>query len=356
MDIIKFPSKAKERIYKQFPPLSLNEAPHRYEIRVIEHGIEKIDEYHVIFWHRLLRTIYQAPLEIECELREENQAINNPQTAIFRRLENKSEWQVLGTSQENLTKIHAQEMKPHPVSWKYFIKLPSGGIIQIGTKDQNTKLFVAHVISSQFKDEDDEEAKKFIALLLEEAKKEANNKLFDPLKEFNNTDGLKLYHIFNVYRANYVSGNFMLTEALTQEETLRDEMLKYDTRTDYYDEEKMDHIDRFMLAKGMYFSSAITFFFMALEGFINIIFHSFLKGSLRGRDLNIEERFDIEQKLKLMPALCDGFIQKSTNSMNKIFLKFRELKDFRNSLFHAKVEDALKSFAFIEGGFFIIAI
>ena len=33
-------------------------------------------------------------------------------------------------------------------------------------------------------------------------------------------------------------------------------------------------------------------------------------------------------------------------------MKFRELKDFRNSLFHAKVEDALKSFAFIEGGFF----
>ncbi|MDP3013240.1 MAG: hypothetical protein Q8M92_03295, partial [Candidatus Subteraquimicrobiales bacterium] len=317
---------------------------------------ENIDEYDVVFWHRLLKTIYQEPLEMECELHVRNQAIKNPETAILRRLDERSKWQILKTTEETAIKIQSGEIKPLPVNWKYFIKLPSGGIIEIGTKDQHTVLYFAHVISGQVKDEDSKQTEKFIALLLEEAKKESRNKLFDPLKEFKKTDGLKFYHLFNVYLANYVSAEFMLGEAVTQEKVLRDEFLKYDARisdlySDLYDEEKRKHIDQFMLACGMYYLSAITYFFMSLEGFINIVFHSFQKENLRDRDLNIEERFDIEQKLKLMTALCNGFIQKSTDSTDDIYSKFLKLKKYRNNIFHSKVEDSLKGLLIIEDGF-----
>ena len=326
--------------------------PQIYEIKAIEHEMESINKYHVLFWYRLLRNIYQNPLEMECDLLVKDQEIDHPETAILRRSE-ESEWQILNTSENIIKKIQSQEIKPFPVNWKYFIRLPSGGTIEIGSKDRNTTLFLAHVIIGQLKNEDDRQAKKFISLLLEEAEKEERNKLFDPLKEFERIDGLKVYQLFNVYRANYVSAEFMFKQALDQEEVLREEILKYDTRTsDYFDEEKMKHCDQFMLAKGMYFLSAITFYFMALEGFINIIFHSFLKENLRGRDLNIEQRFDIEQKLKLMPALCNGFNQEPANSTDSIYLKFLKLKKSRNSIFHSKVEDALKSFVFVESGFF----
>ena len=352
MAIIDFPSKVKERIYKQYPSLSYDEVPHTYEIKVIDYERQRIEEYDVVFWHRLLKTIYQEPLEVECELIVNNQADNKPETAILRRLEEKSKWQILKTTAEKAMKIQSREIKPFPVNWKYFIKLPSGGIIEIGTKDRNTVLYFAYAISCQGKNEDSKQAEKFISLLLEEANKEARNKLFDPLKEFKKTDRLKFYQLFNVYRANYVSAEFMLIEALTQEKVRGNEVLRYDARTsDFYDEGKMNHMNQSILASGMYFLSAITYFFMALEGFINIIFHAFLKDNLRTRDLNIDQRFDIEQKLKLMPALCNGFIQESADATDDIYSKFLKLKKFRNSIFHSKVEDALKSFVVIEDGF-----
>lgn len=350
MDIIDFPSKAKERIYKQFPPVSGGEVPQIYEIEAIEYARQSIEEYDVVFWHRLLKTIYQEPLEMECELHVMNQGPKRPVTAILRRLEEKSKWKILDASEETALKIQSGEIKPIPVNWKYFIRLSGREIIEIGTKDQHTVLYFAHVLSGQVKDEDREQAEKLISLLLDEAKK-AGNQLFNPIKEFDKNDGLKFYQLFNVYRANYVSAEFMLSEASTQEKVLRDEFLKYDARTsDLYDEERRNHIDQFMLACGMYFSSAITYLFMSLEGFINIVFHSFLKKNLRDSNLNIEKRFDIEQKLKLMTTLCDGFIQESHDSTNDIYAKFTKLKNYRNIIFHSKIEDSLKSLGFIEDG------
>ena len=351
-DIIDLKSKAKNRIYNQFPPLTSGELPHLYEIKPIEYEKQSIEEYDVVFWHRLLKSIYQEPLEIECELHIKNQANDNPETAILRRLEEKSKWAILNTTEENSQKIEAGQMKPIPINWKYFFGLPSKGIIEIGTKDQHTVLYFAHVICGQVRDEDSKQAEKFISLLLEEAKKEARNKLFDPLKEFEKKDGLRFYQLFNIYRANYVSAEFMHRMAMTQEKHLRDEFLKYDARTnDLHDEEKRKHIDHFMLACGMYFSSAITYFFMALEGFLNIIFHSFLKKNLRVSGLNIEKKFDIEQKLKLLPVLCDGFLHEQYNATSDLYTKFGKLTNYRNSIFHSKVEEALKSLIFLEDGF-----
>ena len=351
MTVIDFPPKAKERIYTQYPPLSYDEVPQTYEIKVIEYERPRVDDYDVVFWHRLLKTIYQGPLEMECELHVRDQAINNPEIAILRR-EEKSKWQILKTTEEIAMKIQSREIKPFPVNWKYFIKLPSGGIIEIGTKDRLTVLYFAHVFIGSVKDSDSKQAEKFISVLLDEARKEASNKLFNPLKDFEKKERLKLYQLFNIYRANYISAELMLSMAVTQEKHLRDEFLKYDARTDdLLDDEKREHFDKYMLSCGMYFSSAITYFYMALEGFINIVLHSFLKKNLRASGLNIEKKFDIEQKLKLLPVLCDGFLHEQYNVSSDLYPKFRKLTEYRNSIFHSKIEEALKSLVFIEDGF-----
>jgi hypothetical protein len=140
--------------------------------------------------------------------------------------------------------------------------------------------------------------------------------------------------------------------ATSQEELIRAESIKYDARTsDLYDEEKRNHMELYMLAAGTYFLSAITYYFMALEGFINLVFHSFLKKDFRDSNLNIEKRFDIEQKLKLMPALCHGFKPEYLDSPLAVFDNFRKLKDHRNTVFHAKIEESLRNLGFIEDGF-----
>ena len=53
-----------------------------------------------------------------------------------------------------------------------------------------------------------------------------------------------------------------------------------------------------------------------------------------------------------MSSLCNGFIQDSVNSTDDIYAKFRKLKKYRNSIFHSKVEESLKSLSFVENGFF----
>lgn len=124
MAIIDFPSVAKERIYKQFPPLNSDEVPHPYAIKTIEYKRESIEEYDVVFWHRLLKSIYQEPMEIECELNVKNQVNKIPEMATLRRLEEKSMWSI-NTTEATAMQIQAGEIKPMPVNWKYFIKLTS---------------------------------------------------------------------------------------------------------------------------------------------------------------------------------------------------------------------------------------
>jgi hypothetical protein len=144
----------------------------------------------------------------------------------------------------------------------------------------------------------------------------------------------------------------MQNMATTQEEIIRADSIKYDARTsDLHDEEKRNHMELYMLASGTYFSSAITYYFMALEGFINIVFHSFLKKDFRDSSLNIEKRFDIEQKLKLMPALCHGFKPEYLDSPLTVFDNFRKLKEHRNIVFHSKIEESLRDLGFFEDGF-----
>lgn len=349
-DIIDLKNKTKNRISDQYPNLSGSAVPTPHEIKRIIARQKEFEEYDVVFWHLLLRDIYREPSEMECALIAKGQEISSAKKSTLRRLKGSAKWQLLNPDANIVLKLEAGEITPLPINWKYFISLPSGGILELGTKKYHSIFYRAHIVSRHHHEKDKKEADKFIDLLLKEASR-LRNQLFSPIKKFEKAEGLKLYHLFNVYLSNYVSAKFMFDTALSQEQHLRAEFLRYDAETEQHELDKKEHIDQFMLACGMYYSSAITYLFMALEGFINIVFHAFLKSDLRDRDLNIEQRFDIEQKLKLMPSMCSGFKEEYSGATSEIYSSFLKLKKYRNSIFHSKIEEALKSLVFIEDGF-----
>jgi hypothetical protein len=172
-NIIKLRTKAQERIYNQYPPLESNKIPISYEIRQMENPIERIGKYHVILWYRLLKSIYQDAQEFKCELLTEHQEGTPPETAVLRRTHNLSEWNVLNTTSENISKI--QQGKIWLSDWKYYFSLPTGGIVSIGTQNRCTSIQVALVLcESKPNPEDNQEVDKFISLLLDAIRNKIN--------------------------------------------------------------------------------------------------------------------------------------------------------------------------------------
>ena len=346
-------NKFRDRIVTKYPALKEADIPSSYTVMPIDYRRGDIDKHHVIFWHRLLRNIYQVPLEIQCEIKNcTNEEEGKIETVFLRKTDKINNWAVMGADETLISKIDAGEIKPHPVNWNYMILLPSGGIVKLGTKDKNTIFSFAQVILPQSSEKNhSEEAKKFIDILLEEANR-VREQLFNPIKEFGKQESIKLYLLFNVYLSNYRSAQYMLDISESQEVGLRKEFLKYDARTsDLLDEEKKKYFDQHLLICGVFYCSAISYFFMALEGFVNIVFHAFLKQRFRDKDLGTDQRLDLEQKLRFMPSLCNGFNEDS-NFPSTILSGFKILKNYRNSLFHSNVEESLKSLNFVEDGFF----
>lgn len=345
-------TKFRDRIATWYPAIDRTDISDDYGIMPIEYREDEVEKYHVIFWHRLLRNIYEEPLEIECEFRNiSHEGKANIQTASLRKAREKDHWLVIGIDETCASAIDAGKIKLAPINWRYLVRLPSGGIVELGTKDKSTIFYIAQVTPPESSEKNNsEEAKKLIDLLLEEAKR-LTGQLFNPTKEFENQQGISLYLLFNVYLSNYLSAETMLGIAESQEAALAEEFLRYDARTsDLYDEEKRKHFNQHMLTCGMFYCSAITYFFMALEGFVNLVFHAFLKKRFRDSSFRTDERLDLEQKLRFMSSLCKGFNENS-DFPSAILAEFKMLKNYRNSLFHSKVEDSLKSLCFVEDGF-----
>lgn len=344
--LIDLGTKIRDRIITRYPQMEETDIPNNYDLIQVDYRRDDIEKYHVIFWHRLLKRIYQGPSAIECEFQHYGE------TFPFRKTQETDKWTVVGMDESLAAGIEAGEIRPSPVNWKYLIKLPSGGIVELGTRDSSTVFYINKVERPEKSEkEDNEEATEFIDIILDEANRlRLGGQLFNPVNEFKKSEVPKSYLLFNVYLSNYLSGETILSIAESQEASLLKESLKYDARSDYADEKKREYIDQSLLRRGTYYCSAITYFYMALEGFINLLFHAFLKNSFRDKDFNIEIRFDLEQKLRFMPFLCNGFKENSVLS-STILSEFRTLRKYRNSLFHSKVEESLKSLAFVEDGF-----
>lgn len=291
--------------------------PEKYKTVTITFKEDEIQDYDVIFFHRFLKRIYGPPSSVKVkELPQKNGKVS-----------------YLGHE------------------WRYFLSTQSNHMILIETKDHHTSVVISHVLqeNKQLLKDAIREGEKFINALLLEAKR-LEKQIYNPKKEFEKGEGIQFYLLHNVYLYNYGSAELMVEYSETNENEIKTEYLRYDARTDYDDSLKRAHIDKFARGVGMYYASAVSYYFMALEGFINLIYHAFMKPEFRDKELNLEERFDIEQKLRLMPSLCDGF-RKHLDRKSAFFTNFKNLKKYRNQIFHSKIQDLLMSIGFVESSF-----
>lgn len=305
----RYPLAAKESVFE------------KYRLSPIDYKSEEIEAYEVLFFHRLMKKNYGPPSEIEYE-KHSIEKLGNARVAALGR------------------------------EWRYNVRTNSGGVIQIGTQDVHTRVIVSHVLPRTEKEPSGkqlQEGKQFINDLLREAQR-LKGQILNVRNEFENGDTIKLALLSNVYLANYRSAQLMLEYADDHEQTIKDEALKYDARH-FLSAEQRNHVDKFLLAVGMYYAASISYLFMAVEGFVNILYYGFLKDEIRPDFFDrqkLDERLDISTKILLMPSLCDGF-----KSKQKVpFLKdLTRLKNYRNLFFHSKLADSLKSATFVESGF-----
>lgn len=308
-------------LYYQYPLLPKESIPQEYRLLPIDYRSQEIDEYEVLFFHRLLKNNYGPPSEIEYE-------------------------------QDSIKKLADGRVAALGREWKYNITTNSGGVIQVGTRDVHTRVIISHVLPHAENEPNRkllQEGKKFINDLLREAQRQ-KGQILNVRKEFENGDTIKLALLSNVYLANYRSAQLMLERADDHEQSIRDEAVKYDARHSLTAEEH-NHIDTFMSALGMYYAASISYFFMALEGFVNILYYGFLKDEIRSDFFDhqkLDERLDISTKILFMPSLCKGFKSKQ----EILYLEdLTKIKNYRNLFFHSKLAESLKSATFVESGF-----
>jgi hypothetical protein len=308
-------------LHYQYTALPKDDLPEQYKLIPINFKNKEIEEYEVLFFHRLMKKNYGDPSEIEFE-----------QDSIKRLADGK----VMAIGRE----------------WKYYLRTRTDGIIQIGTEDVHTRLMIYHVLLNNLNEPSQRlinEGKKFVNDLLREAQR-LKGQVLNIKKEFETNEKIKLSLLHNVFLTNYRSAELMLEFADENEQILKDEFLRYDARNSL-DPEQKAHIDKFMPALGMYYAASISYFFMSLEGFVNILYYVFLKDELRSeffKEQKLNERLDINAKILLMPSLCNGF----KNKQKTAFLKdLTILKNYRNFFFHSKIADSLKRATFVESGF-----
>lgn len=195
------------------------------------------------------------------------------------------------------------------------------------------------------------EGEQFVADLLGEIDHQNRKEPFDPLKQLKDGEGVQLYVLENIYQANYLRAELMSDDAEEYEGYNEAEAIKYPAELYKDDPEKMAYTDRYVAVLGMYYCAAILYYFMALEGFINLLYHAFLKDELKGQDVEGRLERDLELRVLIMPSLCDGFKNEYIHRGAEIFRRFNELKKYRNEIVHSKLMDAMKSVGFIESGF-----
>lgn len=309
-------------LHYQYAAVPKESIPQKYKLFPIDYKNGEVEAYEVLFFHRLMKKNYGLPSDIEFE-------------------------------QDSIKKLEDGRVVTLGREWKYYVQTDSGGLIQVGTEDVHTCLKIYHVLQHNQSEPSKlrlQEGEKFINALLREDQR-LKGQILNIQNEIEENDGsIKLSLLSNVYLSNYRSAELMLDHAKDNEQHIKNEVLRYDARSPLTPDQN-DHIEKFRPALGMYYAAAISYFFMALEGFINILYYAFLKDEIKSdffKQQKLDERLDISTKILFMTSLCDGFKSKQRAG----FLKdLTRLKNYRNFFFHSKITDALKKATFVENGF-----
>ena len=302
-NIKNFPKIPKKDISDLYPLVQSDIVPKVYEPQMVSYKAKEINEYNIGLWHRFLVKFYGQATEIDALLYkakdhkpilDKNSNLQTVCEVTFRYIDD-SKIIFLNVSSENAKKFDdgLLTIQPNFLDWRYFFELPSKNIITIGSQNIHTEIYISLVNPDKSnKEEIKKETKKFISTLLEDIKKHSDN-LFNPKKRFREKN-VFTYTLWNVYLSNYLSAKHIIQISDREEENLAKKVLEFSDKTLFLDKNAAAQTGSTMLVCGLFYSSAISYLFMALEGFINIIFHRFVKQNIN--DLDMEKGLNIEQK------------------------------------------------------------
>jgi hypothetical protein len=314
----------------QYSYLHKADIPNNFITMPVNYRKKDIEEYEVIFFHRLLKNNYGEPSDIE--------------------------WEDVRTDEKNGLPIIEKGAK----EWRYYLKTDSGNVIQVGTKNDATYFEVNLVLQSgndldEYLDENKEsdnikDTKKFIDSLLKEAKYRGEK--FDLNRELAQGDNLVRFFAKNLFWSNYTCAELMIEWVNRIMPEIVKEEFKGLQESDFQITKETElstvrRLDKYLCADESFIISGLLYYYMAIEAFINLIYKALLldkyKKNKSKSTRNLEDRFnklDIEIKLILMPHVCHGFKSKHFDAESEIYKNFLKLRDYRNTIIHGNIMDS----------------
>ncbi|MDP8240559.1 MAG: hypothetical protein P9X24_15815 [Candidatus Hatepunaea meridiana] len=234
--------------------------------------------------------------------------------------------------------------KNQPIGRVHCITLPSGAKVAIQVD------FAYGVSFFKIPSEADckkNEFNKFKNDLLKEIKR-IKGSVFSKKNSIENTDN-NFYSVFNVYLMNYTKAEFMMGLIEKIESPIHEKLKTFKSGSFAIDSKEFKEYNKLFAITGALPISSIMYYFMALEGFVNLLYFGMMKEKIGTEIVDIEREINIELKLLLMPDLLIGFDRK-LYKFNEHQVDFRDLRAFRNIIMHSKINDSTKAFVVVEDG------
>lgn len=237
---------------------------------------------------------------------------------------------------ENDRWIAAQKPLSLLKGWCYFIQLPSETVVRVAVPFAgevefsiirgNEYILGNSVIKREFN--------KFCRDLEREINR-VKDAQFIP-KQIKEEPDKAIFSILNLYLSNYEKARWFLHMGVEYETKLSELLVEANTDKEF----------NVILVKGIFLEAAISHFFMALEGFVNIMY----RGQIKRKLIDYEARLqDLELKLVLMPEFLIN-MDEGKYKISELLKDYRSLKNFRNLIFHSKLKDSMWDLSVIEDG------
>jgi hypothetical protein len=314
----------------QYSYLHKSDIPNDFITMPVNYRKKDIEEYEVIFFHRLLKNNYGEPSDIE--------------------------WEDVRTGEKNGLPIIEKGAK----EWRYYLKTDSGNIIQVGTINDATYFEVNVVLHTgnglfEYLNETEEsenikDAKKFIDSLLKEAKYRGER--FDLNKEISQGENLVRFFAENLFWSNYTCAELMIEWVNRIMPEIVDKEFKEIQDSDFRITSEIElsivkRLDKYLCAEESFLISGLLYYYMAIEAFINLIYKALLLDKYKKNKSKstriLEDRFnklEIEIKLILMPHVCHGFKSKHFDTESETYKNFLQLRDYRNTIIHGNIMES----------------
>ncbi len=160
------------------------------------------------------------------------------------------------------------------------------------------------------------------------------------------TNGKDIRILTNLYYQNFQAGKDVLEisdRLLPELEQFHDELFSMG--------EWDESLSVYRKTKILYFS-AIIYFFMALEGFINLLYRLFLKPEFADQKFERSVwRSDLDLRILHLPVYCKGFTNADISPDSKVYNEWLSIRTFRNDLIHANITNENESIVTVEDTF-----